>query len=671
MASRRPETLPPVFSHPARIQEGGKDHNEWPLTIQNLAIHEAGEFSTRADPEPLHLGVLIPPHFLLPLQPHHHQLYLYPHPLPYAYPPNMMNEEEFSLHASDKIGEQGGALHSNSQQQVHGYYQQQTPDNGNYWYYGRQQQQVSYGGGYGNNQFSMSPEVSGGIYDGYYGGQQYTEPDYANNQFGSPLTQMNWDYYRRQEPPHEGYYNTQGSASVNMNYGYYGRAQHAIDQQTEISVPGTDSSYCSRQQNSQLNSSGVLGMQTSISAQTIDYNESSAYHNGYHRGPVRRHSMPNLQEQILAEQPRYYEVLHTNPSYSAPTSDTRLSQNTDYASPTCPNRLPNADFVFTGGSDCLWNSGSTLAGDFDRSQNVNPQMDSNNPVFNNCPRNLPNHSPGILYGPGRLHNSNSARVASARSMNRNSALINGRFMNTNTALITVDFPSGGGDSAPIRGLDRAKTKNYTDCNAYNLMNTNSALIRLPHHRCPGPQSPRWQYEDAIAAASTLSPLSEAPSVGEDGREEKSSSNIFSSLFLKSMLQAPTAFENLARVDAISGIPASIPRCPYILKGRCQAALGSNKCCSGRVHFKRVVHAHTDVRLGDCSFLDSCDLADKCPYIHYAPEHRGVSRSPFDRMIGEINEVPREEERGMGRLADHVGPVRVMDKLKVCFSNLID
>lgn len=38
-------------------------------------------------------------------------------------------------------------------------------------------------------------------------------------------------------------------------------------------------------------------------------------------------------------------------------------------------------------------------------------------------------------------------------------------------------------------------------------------------------------------------------------------------------------------------------------------------CS-RLHFKKIIQAHTDVVLGDCSFLNSCYHIKTCKYVHY-------------------------------------------------------
>lgn len=637
-----------------RAHENDADHSAWPLTVQNLAIHEAGEIS---DPTPLHFGVLVPPQFLPPLFPHYHQFY--PQPQPYLYPPNMMNEEELGLHGGGEILGQSGAPYPNNQQQVHGYYQQQAPphvdyggywsqqqgsyggyennstmvygnnpfsvpivygdnqcgvppimnldgycqqappltDYGNYWHYGSQQQDSC--GGYESNQFGVPPmvyehnpfSVPPIISGGYYGGGQYVVPNHIDNQFGSPIN-MDGGSYGRQTPPHEGYYNTQGGAPVNINQGPDNAHVEISGIQKDIGAPAA----------------------AEWTSGWINYGgESSPYHNRYDERLARRHSMSAYQEQMLPEQLCYDEVPSSD---YLPTSGTRSLRNIDFA----------------------------------------PQMNCKS-TFNDGPRNSPNHSPGILYGPGRLQSNNS--VVSC-SMNKNSALISGRarFMDTNTALMTGDLPSRNNTSAPIRGLDRSQTGNH-------IVDTNSALVRLSR-RHPGPHPPRWCCEDAIATVATEPRLPGSPDVCEDKREEKSSSNIFSSFFLKSVLHASTVFEDLARVDGISEAPASTPHCPYILMGRCQAALGGDECCSDKLHFKRVVHAQTDVRLGDCSFLDSCDLADKCPYIHYEPDLPGVTVGDLDRPAVGINEVLREEV-GMGRLADHVGLLQVIYEC----SNLID
>uniref|UniRef100_A0A1B0CJE5 C3H1-type domain-containing protein n=1 Tax=Lutzomyia longipalpis TaxID=7200 RepID=A0A1B0CJE5_LUTLO len=43
--------------------------------------------------------------------------------------------------------------------------------------------------------------------------------------------------------------------------------------------------------------------------------------------------------------------------------------------------------------------------------------------------------------------------------------------------------------------------------------------------------------------------------------------------------------------------------------------GSSKECN-KLHFKKIIQAHTDESLGDCSFLNTCFHMDSCKYVHY-------------------------------------------------------
>lgn len=42
---------------------------------------------------------------------------------------------------------------------------------------------------------------------------------------------------------------------------------------------------------------------------------------------------------------------------------------------------------------------------------------------------------------------------------------------------------------------------------------------------------------------------------------------------------------------------------------------SNARCN-KLHFKKIIQAHTDEALGDCSFLNTCFHMDTCKYVHY-------------------------------------------------------
>ena len=46
------------------------------------------------------------------------------------------------------------------------------------------------------------------------------------------------------------------------------------------------------------------------------------------------------------------------------------------------------------------------------------------------------------------------------------------------------------------------------------------------------------------------------------------------------------------------------------------ATRSHVAC-GKVHFRRIILPHTDVSLGDCSYLDTCRHMKTCKFVHYA------------------------------------------------------
>ncbi|KAH3667783.1 hypothetical protein WICMUC_005315 [Wickerhamomyces mucosus] len=41
-----------------------------------------------------------------------------------------------------------------------------------------------------------------------------------------------------------------------------------------------------------------------------------------------------------------------------------------------------------------------------------------------------------------------------------------------------------------------------------------------------------------------------------------------------------------------------------------------RCVQYKIHFVPIIKSHTDLSLGDCSYLDTCHKADTCRYVHY-------------------------------------------------------
>ncbi|XP_030511459.1 N6-adenosine-methyltransferase MT-A70-like [Rhodamnia argentea] len=56
-------------------------------------------------------------------------------------------------------------------------------------------------------------------------------------------------------------------------------------------------------------------------------------------------------------------------------------------------------------------------------------------------------------------------------------------------------------------------------------------------------------------------------------------------------------------------------CLSLTKEDCRRQSRSFIACE-KVHFRRIIAPHTDVNLGDCSFLDTCRHMKTCKYVHY-------------------------------------------------------
>ncbi|CAF1050830.1 unnamed protein product, partial [Didymodactylos carnosus] len=57
---------------------------------------------------------------------------------------------------------------------------------------------------------------------------------------------------------------------------------------------------------------------------------------------------------------------------------------------------------------------------------------------------------------------------------------------------------------------------------------------------------------------------------------------------------------------------------------------------GKIHFKRLIKSHTDVTLGDCSFLNTCFHMETCKYIHYEIDMTDVKPQQQQTIPPSIN-----------------------------------
>ncbi|GFQ03156.1 probable n6-adenosine-methyltransferase mt-a70-like [Phtheirospermum japonicum] len=86
--------------------------------------------------------------------------------------------------------------------------------------------------------------------------------------------------------------------------------------------------------------------------------------------------------------------------------------------------------------------------------------------------------------------------------------------------------------------------------------------------------------------------------------------------LLDLIHRPTAKEKnvAAKFKSIGGSQVK-EYCSALTKEDCRRQSGSFIACD-KVHFRRIIAAHTDVNLGDCSFLDTCRHMKTCKYVHY-------------------------------------------------------
>ncbi|ERN13359.1 probable N6-adenosine-methyltransferase MT-A70-like [Amborella trichopoda] len=86
--------------------------------------------------------------------------------------------------------------------------------------------------------------------------------------------------------------------------------------------------------------------------------------------------------------------------------------------------------------------------------------------------------------------------------------------------------------------------------------------------------------------------------------------------LLDLIHRPTAKETaVAAKFKTKGGPQLKEYCSALTKEDCRRQAGSFIACE-KVHFRRIIAPHTDINLGDCSFLDTCRHMKTCKYVHY-------------------------------------------------------
>lgn len=86
--------------------------------------------------------------------------------------------------------------------------------------------------------------------------------------------------------------------------------------------------------------------------------------------------------------------------------------------------------------------------------------------------------------------------------------------------------------------------------------------------------------------------------------------------LLDLIHRPTAKETAVAAKFKSKGGSQVKEyCKSLTIEDCQRNSGSYIPCE-KVHFRRIISAHTDTNLGDCSFLDTCRHTKTCKYVHY-------------------------------------------------------
>ncbi|GAB2301221.1 hypothetical protein Dimus_035255 [Dionaea muscipula] len=86
--------------------------------------------------------------------------------------------------------------------------------------------------------------------------------------------------------------------------------------------------------------------------------------------------------------------------------------------------------------------------------------------------------------------------------------------------------------------------------------------------------------------------------------------------LLDLIHRPTAKETaVAEKFKTKGGSQLKEYCSALTKEDCRSRSGSFLACK-KVHFRRIIAPHTDIILGDCSFLDTCRHMKTCKYVHY-------------------------------------------------------
>jgi hypothetical protein len=124
-----------------------------------------------------------------------------------------------------------------------------------------------------------------------------------------------------------------------------------------------------------------------------------------------------------------------------------------------------------------------------------------------------------------------------------------------------------------------------------------------------PRAQRWGEKKFVTAQSILAEQAkiEPPKVFRDPTDPE------------------VIYEELQKLEALANMDLNqvyYVICPWLRPADCMRMNGTDQMCPDKVHFKRIFNdgipykGKTNLKLGDCAYLDACHFPKQCGYVHY-------------------------------------------------------
>nr|CDS18691.1 n6 adenosine methyltransferase 70 kDa [Echinococcus granulosus] len=122
--------------------------------------------------------------------------------------------------------------------------------------------------------------------------------------------------------------------------------------------------------------------------------------------------------------------------------------------------------------------------------------------------------------------------------------------------------------------------------------------------------------------------------------------------IHALLSTPTVMEKILNKKFQSRGGSQVQLfCIHGTRVECQQGTGNKEC--KKLHFRKIIQAHTDESLGDCSFLNTCFHVDTCKYVHYEIDPADLTTAEAREAAGAYNRGqlrPDSLDRGKSNLA---------------------